>query len=105
MLIIAASATDASDLADWLSQAGVNSTPVVGERAMGASETISVAAGALAAVSAALAVVREWIKAHRKVITLELDGRGRIHVEGTDDIDRLLESLESNTAAGASDDD
>jgi hypothetical protein len=62
---------------------------------MGAGETIAVAVSSTATIRGALLIVREWLKANRKRVVVEIDGVGRIEAEGPVDIDALVERLDS----------
>ncbi len=67
---------------------------------MGASEILGVTVTGLAALRAFVLIAQEWIRAHRTKITLEIEGHGRLEVEGTTNVDRLLAVLERQAEGG-----
>lgn len=67
---------------------------------MGASEVLSVSLAGTAALRAFVTIAREWIRAHRTSIAMEVDGRGRFVVEGTTDVDHLVRLLENGAGDG-----
>jgi hypothetical protein len=99
LFITTESPSDAASLVTWLRRQQQDVTVVSAEGKMGAPEALSAALGGSAALRAFALIAREWIRAHRTRISIEVEGRGQFVVEGTTDIDDLVALL----AAPASD--
>jgi len=98
----AATASDAASLMAWLRRQGQEVVIIVAPGSMGAGEVIGSTLAGTAALKAFVAIAREWIRAHRTSITVEVDGRGRFEVQGTTDIDQLVALMTSQDGnAGA----
>jgi hypothetical protein len=97
MQIATENVEDAESLIAWLSRNGYAARSSPEPDAMGSAETISVLVATTATVRAALLVISEWIRAHRKQITVELPGSGRFEVKGTDDVADLIALLNSRS--------
>lgn len=86
-------ASSAASLSTWLRRQGTDVAFRIPDGAMGVSETLLVACTGSAALRGLMMIAREWIKAHKTTISLEVEGRGRFTVEGTTDIDELIVAL------------
>lgn len=92
------SVSDVASLATWLRRQDQDVAVVSSEGQMGAAEVLIAFLAGSAALKTFLTVAREWIRAHRSMIAVEVEGRGRFVVEGRTDIDQLVELLSSDAA-------
>lgn len=86
---------DAGGLTHWLVTQGHTVRPAAEPGAMGAADTILVAAAGTATIRAVVLVVREWIQAQRTRVTVEIPEVGKFQVDGPGDIDALVALLDS----------
>lgn len=83
----------AGTLARWLTREGYAAGPVMSPGHMGTSETLAMTVTGASSLRAALALAREWVWANRVSISVSINGRGKVTVDGTTDIDHLLAVL------------
>jgi hypothetical protein len=96
-------ASSSASLATWLERRGVDVSPGAPEGSMGAGEALSCAVIGSTALRAAVAVAQDWIRAHHTKISVQVQGRGSFEIEGSTDIDQLLDLLQGNRKEGESD--
>lgn len=89
-------ASEAASLATWMRRNEQDVQPTPTHEVMGSGETVTLTLAGAAAFRAAMLVAREWIRAHKTSITVEIKGRGRVIVEGTTEIDRIVELLDED---------
>lgn len=97
-------ASDAADLTTWFGRQSVTTATEAQPGTMGLGEVVSCTAAGSAALPAIVAVAKEWIRAHRTTVTLEIEGRGSFLVEGTTDIESLVAALIEPGAQGGKND-
>jgi hypothetical protein len=93
VLLVPEQGHEANDLATWLRRQGFDVSFVAEPETMGSAETLSVAIAGNAALRAMALVAREWIRAHRTRISIRLSNGDSFEVEGTTDIDQLVELM------------
>jgi hypothetical protein len=98
LLVEAGDATASVSLASWVENQGFEARPGHAPGTMGAGETLSVTVVGSAALRAFVAIAREWIRAHRTKIAVRLEGGGSFVVEGSTDIDEVVELLREDSA-------
>jgi len=93
MLLAAERGSEAADLASWLRRQGFAVSFVAQPETMGAAETLSATVAGSAALKGLVLVAREWVRAHRTRISVRLGNGDSFEVEGTTDVDDLVELL------------
>ena len=86
----ATTASAAASLSTWLRRQGYAVSFVLADGTMGTSDVLLATVSGGVGLRAFALVAREWVKAHKTKLTLELQGRGKLVVEGTTDIERLV---------------
>jgi hypothetical protein len=93
MLLAVERGDEAADLAAWLRRQGFAVSFVAQPETMGAAETLSAAVAGSAALKGLVLVAREWVRAHRTRISVEMGNGDSFEVEGTTDVEDLIELL------------
>jgi len=93
MLLAVERGDEVADLAAWLRRQGFAVSFVARPETMGAAETLSATVAGSAALKGLVLVAREWVRAHRTRISVRLGNGDSFEVEGTIDVDDLVELL------------
>jgi hypothetical protein len=96
VLLEARRADEAASLSSWLRRQGTEVDLQSQPERMGGGEVIVASVIGEAALRALVVISREWIRAHRTRISVRLEGRGSFEVEGTTDIDELVDLLRNH---------
>lgn len=100
MLLAVERGGEVADLAAWLRRQGYAVSFVARPETMGAAEVLSATVAGSAALKGLVLVAREWVRAHRARISVRLGNGDRFEVEGTTDVDDLIELLRESSGDG-----
>ena len=92
-LLIAEDAEAAGSLATWMRRQHLDVSVRPAAETMGAIDIVSILVGAGGLRSLAQ-VAREWMRAHRTKLSIEIEGRGRVAIEGTIDLDEFARLMQ-----------